>query len=348
MTPARSHRPTRPRQSGVTLTGIMVGLAVGSLILSGALSVYLMIARGARDNIRQARLEQELRAAMDVMQQDIRRAGYWDFGDTSQDGDADGDGRFSWQDLGTDSDGAGRFDTDGDGDTDDQDLAPTSNPFQRGYGTINDDLCIGTDSATGACTAATCTDSGPDGNCLSEVQSGNCITFAYDLDQDGRIGVRACASDEDETDCPRPTAAPFDQTGNAPYAWRSWYPPQETKKTKDIEMELFGYRLRKGAIEMRVGWTDRKDISFGCGSGRWEAITSAGIQITELAFGLTTQTRNLAPHKAGSAACATGDPCRQTRSVGIRISGRLADEPDVRQALSGLVAVRNDRYVLTP
>lgn len=326
----------------------MVGLAVGTLILSGALSVYLMIAQGARDNIRQARLAQELRAALEVMQQDIRRAGYWDFGDTNQDGDADGDGRFTWKDLGTDPDGDGQFDTDGDGDTDDLDLAPIHNPFQHRYGRIDNDLCVGTDSASGACKTAICTQSDPSGDCLTEVQSGDCITFGYDLDQDGRVGVRACAAHEDETDCPRPDGAPFDQTGNAPYAWRSWYPPQKTTKSKDVEMEMFGYRLRKGVVEMRVGWSDRKDVSFGCTSGRWEGITSAGLQVTELAFSLSTQSRNLAPGKAATARCETGDPCRQIRSVGIRISARLADDPHVRQTLSTLVAVRNDRYTLTP
>ncbi len=345
-------RLRRSRQSGVTLTGLVVGMGVGTLVLSGGFSVYLMIAQGARENLQQARLSQELRAALEVMQQDIRRAGHWDFADTNGDGDANGDGLFAWDDLGTHEDGSGTFDANGDGDTDDWDLDPVNNPFQRRYGSINNDLCVGTDSASGDCVAASCTASNESGDCLAHVQSGSCLTYSYDLDLDGRIGVRACDKEEDETDCPRPvgspSASPLDAAAREPYAWRSWYPPDEDEKTKDIEMEMFGFRQRRGGIDMRVGWYNKKDISFGCNSGRWEGMTSREIQVTDLAFTLTTLVRNTNPEKSRTDTCESGDTCQHIRTVGIRVSARLAEDPSVRQTLTALVAVRNDRYVLIP
>ena len=97
------------RQRGVTLIGLMIGLAVGLLVLSATLQAYMMISEGARDTLREARLDQELRAALDVIRLDIRRAGYWA----------------------------------------DPDPDPLANPFQRRYGRINNDLCVDTASDTG-------------------------------------------------------------------------------------------------------------------------------------------------------------------------------------------------------
>ena len=338
----------RPAQSGLTLIGLTIGMAVGILVLTGALSVYLMIVKGARDNIQQARLNQELRAALEIMQQDIRRAGYWDFADTNTDGDANADGALTWSDFGVDADGSGTFDTNGDGATDAQDLHPLNNPFQRQYGTINNDLCIGTDSGTGACVEAQCTENNAAGDCLTWVQAGGCVTYTYDLDQDGRIGTRACNPDEDATHCPRPTGEPFNAGNHEPYAWRPWYPPAEADKTKAIAMEMFGYRLLRGGIDMRVGWFNHNDVSFGCDSGRWEGITSSDIVIANLEFRLTTLLRNANPSKSRTDTCATGDPCQRIRSVGITLTGHLVQDDSTRQTLSALVAVRNDRYVQTP
>jgi hypothetical protein len=338
----------RSGQAGVTLTGLMVGMVVGTLVLSGTLAIYLMIVKGARANIQQARLNQELRAALEVMQQDIRRAGYWDFADTSHDGDTNGDGVLTWVDLGVNADGSGDFDTNGDGATNEQDLNPINNPFQRQYGRINHDLCIDTDSGTGDCVTEHCTVSHEAGDCLTSVQTGSCITFSYDLDQDARVGVRACDSDGSATDCPRPTGAPFSAVNHEPYAWRPWYPPTTTDKTKKIEMEMFGYRLHGKGIDMRVGWSNQSDISLGCDSGRWEGIISAEIAITTLEFRLTTLSRNANPAKSSTDRCASGDLCQQIRSVDITVAGHLAQDASMQQTLSALVAVRNDRYVRIP
>lgn len=64
------------RQAGLSLVELMVGLTVGLLVILAALALYASVAAGARDTLGSARLTSELRAAMDVMTADIRRAGF--------------------------------------------------------------------------------------------------------------------------------------------------------------------------------------------------------------------------------------------------------------------------------
>lgn len=343
----------RPRgQSGLTLTGLLLGLAVGSMVLSASLTAYLAISQGARDTLRSARLDQELRAALEVMRLDIQRAGYWDFGDTNADGDADADDRFTWMDLGVQRNGSGTFDTDADGDTDAQDLAPVNNPFQRRYGRVNNDLCVDTDAETGGCAAATCVVRHPSGLCQAEIQMGGCLTYSVDLDADARIGIRACDRADDDKTCPRPTAeaggGPFAAHAGEPYAWRSWYPPDQATKTKSIEMEMLGFRHRGSGIEMRVGRNGQQDGLFGCNAGRWERITSDEIAVTRLRFRLLTQMQSASPDKTSADPCESGELCRLIRSVEIELSARVADDPDRVRSLTASVLVRNDRYLEKP
>ena len=168
------------------------------------------------------------------------------------------------------------------------------------------------------------------------------MTYSYDLDQDGRIGIRACDRNQSASDCPKPVGPPFDAAGHVPYAWR------RADAHKDLEMEMFGFRLRQGGIDMRTGRSGNQDSGFGCNSGRWEAITSADIRITQLDFRLATLIRNANPAKSRTAGCTTGDLCQHIRRLDIRISGHLAGDPKTGQSVSALVAVRNDRYLVTP
>jgi hypothetical protein len=298
----------------MTLINLMIGLVVGLLVLSATLQAYIMISEGARDTLRQARLDQELRAALDVMRLDIRRAGYWNL-----------------------------LDFDGQGDPD-----PLDNPFQRRYGLINNDLCVDTDSDSGDCAAPLCTAWYESGDCRAWVQTGSCLTYGYDSDGDGRVGLRACATSAGESECPRPSGAPFEAANNEPYAWRAWYPPDAAGPDRAIEMEMQGFRWRRGGIDMRVGRRDATDLSFGCNSGSWERITSPDIQITALRFSVTTRVVNDQAGQLRDAPCESGDRCRWVRSVGIEISGQLVGEAASQRQLVTRVAVRNDRLVQTP
>lgn len=312
MTPAAESAIGPRRRRGVTLISLMVGLVVGLLVLSATLQAYMLISEGARDTLRQARLDQELRAALDVMRIDIRRAGHWDPPDLDGQGDPD----------------------------------PLDNPFQRRYGAIDNDLCVDNDG--GDCAVPVCTARYDSGDCRAWVQTGSCLTYAYDSDGDGRIGIRACAANAGESECPRPSGAPLEAANQEPYVWRAWYPPDAATPSQAIEMEMQGFRWRRGGIDMRVGRRNAADLSFGCNTGSWERITSPDIEITALTFSVTTRVVNDQAGRSPDAPCEPGDRCRWVRSVGIEISGRIAGEAAGLRQLVTRVAVRNDRLVRTP
>lgn len=66
----------RPKSRGMTLVELMVGIAVGMFVIAGVIATYLTTLRGGNETLRMARLNQEIRAVMDLMSFDIRRAGY--------------------------------------------------------------------------------------------------------------------------------------------------------------------------------------------------------------------------------------------------------------------------------
>jgi len=69
-------RTSTHRQRGVSLVELMVGLTVGLIIVAAAASVYVTAVRSGADTLHSAKLNMELRRAMDLMVYEIRRAGY--------------------------------------------------------------------------------------------------------------------------------------------------------------------------------------------------------------------------------------------------------------------------------
>ncbi|HEY9199287.1 MAG TPA: prepilin-type N-terminal cleavage/methylation domain-containing protein, partial [Gammaproteobacteria bacterium] len=67
------------KQRGFSLTELMIGSTVGLIVIAGAVQLYLVNLRATTDNLRLSRLNQELRASLDLLQNDLRRAGYWTF-----------------------------------------------------------------------------------------------------------------------------------------------------------------------------------------------------------------------------------------------------------------------------
>lgn len=62
---------------GVTLIELMIGMVIGLVFIGLVIGFYASTARTNNDVLRSTRLEQELRATMDFMAGDIRRAGHW-------------------------------------------------------------------------------------------------------------------------------------------------------------------------------------------------------------------------------------------------------------------------------
>lgn len=70
-------RMMKNKQGGMTLVELMVGSAVGLIVLAAVLATYISVARSASEVLASAKLNAELRAAMDMMVSEIRRAGSW-------------------------------------------------------------------------------------------------------------------------------------------------------------------------------------------------------------------------------------------------------------------------------
>jgi len=67
---------TRKQQAGVTLVELMIGLLVGLIVIAAGSNIFITSIRGQTDNINLTRLNQDMRAMLDIMARDIRRAGF--------------------------------------------------------------------------------------------------------------------------------------------------------------------------------------------------------------------------------------------------------------------------------
>jgi len=65
------------KQKGFTLIEIMIALMLGLIVIGGAMSIYISTIRGSADITNSARLNYDLDSVMQLMANDIRRAGYW-------------------------------------------------------------------------------------------------------------------------------------------------------------------------------------------------------------------------------------------------------------------------------
>lgn len=75
--PIRTHRARAPAQRGLSIVEMMVGVAVGLVIVAAA---TLMVAAQLADNRRlllETQVQQDLRAAADLITRELRRGGYW-------------------------------------------------------------------------------------------------------------------------------------------------------------------------------------------------------------------------------------------------------------------------------
>lgn len=64
------------RQRGLSVVELMVAVTVGLIVLSGVTAMLVNSLQANNDTVRASRLNQELRAVMDLVVRDLRRAGY--------------------------------------------------------------------------------------------------------------------------------------------------------------------------------------------------------------------------------------------------------------------------------
>lgn len=72
------HSSGRARsQRGLSIIELMVGVAIGLFIVGGAIKLFVDMFGNNRRLVLETRVNQDLRAAADIIARDVRRAGYW-------------------------------------------------------------------------------------------------------------------------------------------------------------------------------------------------------------------------------------------------------------------------------
>lgn len=66
------------KQSGIGIIELMIGMAVGLIVVAAAMSLMTSALSNSNDSIKMARLDQELRQVMTMLTRDLRRATAWD------------------------------------------------------------------------------------------------------------------------------------------------------------------------------------------------------------------------------------------------------------------------------
>jgi len=67
----------KSKQKGFTLIEIMIALMLGLIIIGATLNIYISTIKASSDTIKSIRLNYDLDSVMQLMVNDIRRAGYW-------------------------------------------------------------------------------------------------------------------------------------------------------------------------------------------------------------------------------------------------------------------------------
>jgi prepilin peptidase dependent protein B len=142
---------------------------------------------------------------------------------------------------------------------------------------------------------------------LPDEAAESCILLAYDLDADGLVGVGQCRNDH----CP--------------------------PLSDDDNVEQFGFRLRNRAVQSRYGGT-----GLECGSGYWQSLNDAEIEITRLQFELRTHCISL---MQAEKPCRTSMPRLVQRVARIAIGARIRNQPETEVSLVQWIAVRNDQLL---
>lgn len=64
-------------QRGLSIVELMVGITIGLFVLAGASMVTVNQLADNRKLLLEAQIQQDMRAAMDIIMRDVRRSGYW-------------------------------------------------------------------------------------------------------------------------------------------------------------------------------------------------------------------------------------------------------------------------------
>lgn len=68
---------SRRSSRGMSIVELLIGVAIGLFILAGASAMFVSNVTNSRRLLLEARINQDLRATMDLVSRDLRRGGYW-------------------------------------------------------------------------------------------------------------------------------------------------------------------------------------------------------------------------------------------------------------------------------
>ncbi len=77
MSSSTARRMSSRSQRGLSIVELMVGVAVGMFIIGGAIKLFVDMFDNNRRLLLETRVNQDLRAAADIIARDLRRGGYW-------------------------------------------------------------------------------------------------------------------------------------------------------------------------------------------------------------------------------------------------------------------------------
>ncbi|WP_028299647.1 prepilin-type N-terminal cleavage/methylation domain-containing protein [Oceanospirillum beijerinckii] len=257
------------KQAGFSLVELMIAVLLSGVMAMAVSRIYVTGVQQANNNHQQAQLNHNLRASLDLILTELKRAGGYsvDFMTINNQND------FS---------------------------VYTANPFMQGVNNL---------SLGGSCTGNICT----------------CVTYSYDLNQDGSLGVSS--------------------NGGAALA------NPVTENTANVEQ--FGFRLNKGALEMRRSRAAIANTGFDCTSstGRWEDLTDPEVTIDDFDVRYIDEagTTQAGPEQIdltnGGVSCGPGANCLEVRNLAISITGSLGH---YSLSAAGRIRVRNDRLYTVP
>jgi prepilin-type N-terminal cleavage/methylation domain-containing protein len=138
---------------------------------------------------------------------------------------------------------------------------------------------------------------------LAGEHSNSCLLFAYDLDQDGLVGVGQCDS------C--------------------------TARQDSDNVEQFGFRLHDFSLQSRYGGE-----GLSCDGGYWQTLNDPDIEINQLVFSITEDCTNL---YQPALPCVADEAQVQQRFIRIELAAQLVNQPETAISLSSWLLVRNDR-----
>ena len=79
----RKQKVTNTKENGFSLVELIISMAVGVVVIAGILSIFGSSIRSSSEAVLNAKMNQELRSAMELISNEIRRAGYWSTASTA-------------------------------------------------------------------------------------------------------------------------------------------------------------------------------------------------------------------------------------------------------------------------